>query len=204
MGPLPPVLPSSLPRTEAAFVAPAPSPPPEPPRPNHVGFRAGAGVGLGYGGLGGTFFGQVDAFPLAWLGVGLEGEIAGVDGVSILSPADSNTLQAARGRAALRWLIHSRRSAVMLGAAVGVGPGVVRNTHYVSVPCAATDGSCDDGLFGSGDYEPKTTERGALSTSLELSLRVEWRAVELGGFLRYEIWEEHGIATLGPTLGVGF
>jgi hypothetical protein len=92
---------------------------------------------------------------------------------------------------------------VTLGAAAGVGPGAVHRTHYVSVPCDFSVESCDDGLFG-GDYAPETQGHGALSMSLELSLRVQWKALELGGFLRYVSFEDQGMVTLGPTLGAAF
>jgi hypothetical protein len=92
----------------------------------------------------------------------------------------------------------------MLGAAAGLGPGSIRRTHYVSVPCDLSGDPCDDSLFGVTSYRPETRTWTSLSVAVEFSLRVRWRVVELGGFVRYETWEDRRFATLGPTLGVGF
>jgi hypothetical protein len=199
---LPPSQPPSPPPAEVSSVAPASPRKPAAPAPNHVAIRLGAGVGRGDG-FAGLSFAQLDAWPLTWLGIGVEGELAGTQGLSVFGSTDAVGLRAARGRAAVRWIIPARKAFVTLGGAVGVGPGVATRIHYFSLPCDFSTASCDKDI-GVGDFVPTTSVRHALTTSLELALRAQWRVFELGGFLRYEFWPEQGLFTLGPTLGVAF
>src|SRR6185369_12847964 len=95
-------MPPSTALDRAAYVAPAPQP--EPPRPQRLTARFGVGAGfVGGNGVAGTYFGQLDVWPLSFVGIGVEGEASSTAGLTMAEPTPTVSYRAVRFRATLRW-----------------------------------------------------------------------------------------------------
>lgn len=175
--------------------------------------RLGLGVGAaGSDGIAGTFFGQVDFWPLKYVGIGVEGEASGSQNPGILGPSPSVSYHAMRIRGGLRVPFalqaktppsNGRPRLLVLSAGVGVGRGAANRTTYAVAPCDDYYESCD-ASWSSTDYAAREDHTARTSVSVELALRLEWRVVEVGVVTRYQTWDGASLLTFGPTFGVGF
>jgi len=194
-----------------AYIAPA-TQKTEPVRAQLLTARLGLGVGTaGEAGFAGTYFGQIDFWPLKFVGLGVEAEASGSDSPGLFQPSPSASYNAMRVRGGLRVPIalqpkpadgNPPTKLIVLSAGVGVGRGSATRTTYSSAPCDDTYGSCDTS-WSTTDYVANREHKDRTTVSVELALRFQMRVLEVGMVARYQNWDDASLFTLGPTFGVG-
>ena len=152
-------------------------------------------MGAGSSGVAGIYGLELDVWPIAWLGVGVEFVRGGSTAVSLFEPVESDSFKTERIRISARTRLKSN---LFFVATIAGGTARVRlNTVHCSDDCRRNPGE------GYGPYN-RSEFGSAASGALELGMYTRSDGFHAGFVGRVDLAGPVILLTFGPVLGFGF